>query len=70
MWSARATTSESKGQADDRSRQIELWRIRAEEVRVIATQSQVPSARAFLRALAAHYDRLADRAEVPVIKRR
>lgn len=53
--------------ADDERRRISSWRMRAEELRAVADQFEVPSAQGTLRRLADNYDRLAVDAEARLI---
>ena len=46
----------------------EHWRFRAEEARTVADQMTHEEARAIMRRIAMHYDRLAKFAEVQVIQ--
>ena len=59
---ASGMTAAERAIADQRAR-IKRWRIKAEEVRTVADQFGVPSARESMRRVATNYDQLANDAE-------
>jgi hypothetical protein len=67
-------TMADPGNQQETQHQIKRWRQRAEELRTVADQFVIPSARETMRRTASNYERLADNAEAllegrPAIKR-